>query len=99
MNRRDCLKWFDTHYPGRKLVKSACIGCPYHNNSLWRDMKINDQKSWDDAVSFDHAIRNLKKQKQYLHSSQKPLDEVDFRNLEDMGQLSFLDECEGLCGV
>lgn len=99
MERRHCLEWFAKNYPSKKLVKSACIGCPFHNNSLWRDMKINDRKSWDDAVSFDHAIRNLKEQKQYLHSSQKPLDEVDFRNLEDMGQLSFLDECEGLCGV
>ena len=29
----------------------------------------------------------------------EPLDEVDFDTLEDKGQLSFLDECDGMCGV
>jgi len=62
-------------------------------------MKINDQTSWDDAVDFDRSIRDLTDQKQYLHSKKIPLEEVDLRNDEDMGQLSFLDECDGMCGV
>ena len=99
MHRYHCQQWFSEHYPNRVLSKSACIGCPYHNNALWRDMKINDQDSWDDAVEFDHAIRDLTEQKQYLHRKKIPLDEVDLRSEEDMGQLSFLDECDGMCGV
>jgi hypothetical protein len=39
------------------------------------------------------------KQEQFVHRSCKPLDEVDFENAEDKGQLSFLDECDGMCGV
>jgi hypothetical protein len=35
-----------------------------------------------------------------MHRSLRPLDEVDFRNLEDMGQMNmFNEDCEGLCGV
>ena len=69
-------------------------------------MKENDKKSWDDAVAFDRAIRHQgskligMREQQYLHRSLKPLDEVDFRTLEDMGQLNmFEDECEGMCGL
>ena len=101
MSRRDCLKWFDTHYPGRKLAKSACIGCPYHSNDLWRDMRKNDPESFQEAIDFDKKIRkaNQKDLDQYVHQTLKPLDEVDFDTLEDKGQLSFLDECDGMCGV
>jgi len=37
----------------------------------------------------------------YLHRSCKPLDEVDFDNEEDKGQLGFdfQSECEGMCGI
>ena len=99
MHRHHCQSWFAKEYPGKVLAKSACIGCPFHNNGLWREMKMNDQTSWDDAVDFDRAIRNLAPQTQYLHNKKIPLDEVDLRNDEDMGQLSFLDECDGMCGV
>ncbi len=99
MHRYHCQQWFAENYPDRVLSKSACIGCPFHNNALWREMKNNDPTSWKDAVDFDAAIRDLTSQKQYLHSKKIPLDEVDLRNEEDMGQLSFLDECDGMCGV
>jgi hypothetical protein len=101
MKRHHCHEWFDKHYPNKKLAKSACIACPYHDNKLWRDMKINDPKSFNDAVLFDKAIRtqNTKNIEQFVHSSLKPLSEVDFSSAEDKGQLNFLDECEGMCGV
>ena len=35
-----------------------------------------------------------------VHRSCKPLDKVDLRSLEDMGQLNFFEnECEGMCGL
>ena len=35
-----------------------------------------------------------------MHRSLKPLRDVDFRTMEEMGQLNFFtDECEGMCGV
>ena len=64
-------------------------------------MKINDPESFKEAIAFDKRIRKLPsfEQEQYVHRSCKPLDEVDFDNAEDKGQLSFLDECDGMCGV
>lgn len=101
MRRHHCMTWFEEHYPGRSLAKSACIACPFHDNAMWRDIKINDPVSWNDAVEFDKNIRVLPtfKQEQFVHRSCKPLDEVDFDNAEDKGQMSFLDECEGMCGI
>lgn len=106
MSRNHCLQWFEKHYPGRKLAKSACIACPFHNDALWREMKMDDPASFAEAVEFDHAIRATgstlrgMKEQQFVHRSMKPLDEVDFRNLEDMGQINmFGNECEGMCGV
>lgn len=103
MSRQDCLQWMEkNNYPMPE--KSSCIGCPYHDDKAWRDMKLNDKESWDDAVMMDKVIRDGvrgTKQKLYIHRSLKPLDEVDFRNLEDMGQttIEFGEECEGICGV
>lgn len=105
MSRQDCLKWFQRKYPLRPLAKSACVGCPFRNDAGWRDMKNNDPQSFKEAVEFDHAIRDKgqmakKKQELFVHRSCKPLDKVDFRNLEDMGQINmFNNECEGMCGV
>ena len=105
MSRQDCLRWFEKRYQDRPLAKSACMGCPYRNDAGWRDMKINDPVSFADAVSFDKSIRNsgqLKsdQKEMFVHRSCKPLDEVDFRNLEDMGQINmFNEECEGMCGI
>ena len=65
-------------------------------------MKLNDPSSFADAVAFDKAIRKSTRgdKQQFMHRSCKPLDEVDFRNLEDMGQLNmFNNECEGMCDV
>ena len=105
MSRQDCLRWFEHNYSDRVLAKSACIACPFHNDALWRDMKLRDPRAFEGAVAFDHAIRHggsleEMREKQFVHRSCKPLDEVDFRNLEDMGQLNmFNQECEGMCGV
>jgi hypothetical protein len=103
MSRQKCIEWFNERFPDRVLSKSACTFCPYHDNATWRDLKVNDAESWADAVAFDKEIRDGirgTKNKLYLHRSLKPLDEVDVRNLEDMGQLNmFGNECEGMCGV
>jgi hypothetical protein len=108
MSRADCLSWFSKNYPGRVLAKSSCLGCPFHNDAMWRELKMGDAKEWADTVMVDKAIREggthngqrVMKEKQYMHRSLKPLDQIDFRSLEDMGQINmFEDECEGMCGV
>ena len=101
MHRYHCKQWFSERYEGRVLPKSACIACPFHSDDMWRDIKINDPVSFADAVEFDRSIRHISSfdGEQYLHRSCQPLDKVDFQNAEDKGQLSFLDECEGMCGI
>lgn len=102
MNRDDCKKWFSEHYPGRYLPRSACIGCPYRSDPEWRWLKDNDQKSWNDAIAFDAALRTSNRKMnhdEFVHRSLKPLSEVDLSTPEDHGQISFLDECDGMCGL
>src|SRR5690606_6623803 len=38
-------------------MKSACIGCPFHDDRYWRDMRDNRPEEWADAVDFDRQIR------------------------------------------
>ena len=115
MTRQNCLSWMKkNNYP--MPGKSSCIVCPYHDDKTWREMKINEPEEFSQAVKYDVQYRNeiegwaidkkdLRKKDEgfqvFLHRSLKPLGEIDFRNLEDMGQqrLEFGEECEGMCGV
>lgn len=106
MSRADCVDWCQAHgFP--TPPKSACTFCPYHDNALWRSMKRDDPTSFADAVAVDVAIRpgmpgpkRPQGEQWFLHSSRRPLVEVDFSTAKDRGQLNmFNDECEGMCGV
>lgn len=101
ISRRDCLRWLESRgYP--TPPKSACVGCPFHNNDAWRAIRDHAPEEWADAVAVDAMIRVpiANKGKQYLHPQRVPLDEVDLSTPEDRGQLNlFLNECEGLCGT
>lgn len=104
MSRRECQKWLAVH--GLDAPKSACIGCPYHSNAHWRDMRDNSPDEWSDAVRVDRLIRadgttmRGMRALQYMHRSLKPLDEVDLRTDAELGQGDlFGNECEGMCGV
>jgi hypothetical protein len=66
------------------VAKSACIGCPFHGNAQWRDLRDNHPDEWEDAVEFDAAIRHgsaralaqgqqLRGEGMYLHRSLLPL--------------------------
>ena len=103
LSRTDCREWFSEKYPGRELARSACIGCPYHTDAEWKDMKRHDPESWADAVYIDDALRTISRAERfdgemYLHSSRTPLRHVEFNPLEQQLAL-FGEECEGLCGV
>lgn len=100
MSREGCKRWLRAH--GLEIPpRSSCIGCPYHSDAYWRDMKRNRPEEWADAVEFDRTIRELPKVEGpcFLHRSGQPLEAVDLRTAEDRGQTSFLGECEGVCGV
>ena len=105
LTRGHCIQWFaDNNYP--TPPRSACVYCPYHSNDEWRNLKLNHPNDFDKAVKFEkqlqdvHSKQSNLKNKPYLHRSCIPLEEVDFRNASDLGQLDMFDnECEGMCGI
>lgn len=98
MTRRDCLKWMaQNNYP--IPPRSACIYCPFHNKEEWKALTKDEMAQ---AVEYERRMQEqyAKVEKMnsvpYLHSSLKPLGEVDFETTEpDL----FGNECEGMCGV
>ncbi|WP_331738692.1 hypothetical protein [Embleya sp. NBC_00896] len=85
MSAEDCVRFLQTRGWGA-TPRSACVGCPFHGNATWRDMRDNRPDDWADAVAFDHAIRagnarGNENGKQllgqaFLHRSLMPLDEA-----------------------
>lgn len=97
MDRTACIKYVESTGLGTP-PKSSCIGCPFHDNHAWMEMKLNDPVAWNDAVFIDKLIRKLPRFKNnaYLHRSGKPLDEVEFKLQTNIDE--FIGECEGYCG-
>jgi hypothetical protein len=99
-NRQACVSWLEKNYPDRKMPKSACIGCPFHDNRNWRDLRDRRPDEWADAVEVDKQIRHGKDMKgsAYLHRSLKPLDEADLGDDPNQLLMGFEEECLGYCG-
>lgn len=107
MTRAHCKDWMTKNgYP--EPPRSACYYCPFHDNEEWRRLKMDDPEHFQKAVEFDKTYRKLQnenpgglKMEVYLHKLCKPLDEIDFSNDTDRGQLGFdfQSECEGMCGL
>jgi hypothetical protein len=78
MSRTDCERWLRARGWG-SVAKSACIGCPYHGNRQWRDLRDNHPDEWAGAVAFDEAIRKGGTRglplngEAFLHRSRVPL--------------------------
>lgn len=81
MDRKACERWLRAH-GWTEVAKSACIGCPYHGNRQWREMRDHQPEEWADAVEFDRAIRKGGARglplngTAYLHRSRVPLDQA-----------------------
>lgn len=105
VRRGDCLAWMEAHgYP--KPPRSACKYCPFHSDAEWRRLKMEEPDEFRQAVEFEMDLQKAKQSTgelrgvPYLHSSLKPLNEIDFRAEEETGQGSLWgNECEGMCGV
>lgn len=88
MSRDDCKAWLAINgFP--EPPKSACIGCPFHDDAFWLDMRENRPDEWRDAVEFDRFIREFGGKDEtgamrgmrnggeaFLHRSLLPLDQV-----------------------
>ena len=104
LSRVQLYRWFKERYPDRDLPKSACIGCPYHTDQMWANMKENDPVSFQDAVNVEWAMQNVPQSRgaltgtAYLHKARVPLNEVEF-NTQGPEADGMQEECEGLCGI
>jgi len=97
MSRGDCLAWMKRNdYP--EPPKSSCLGCPFHSDQQWREIKsVTDE--WEDVIYMDKLIRNQPtfNKAQYMHRSLMPIDQAPFN--DDRQPDLFGNECEGMCGV
>jgi 3'-phosphoadenosine 5'-phosphosulfate sulfotransferase (PAPS reductase)/FAD synthetase len=85
--RAGCLEWMHTRgYP--EPPRSACVGCPFRSDDEWRWLRDNEPASWQDAITFDRAIRNCggMRGQVFLHAARIPLADVDLRTDVDYGQ-------------
>jgi hypothetical protein len=55
--RAAVIRWAEERFPERTFPRSACLGCPYHSNAEWREIRQRPDE-WADVVTFDRAIRN-----------------------------------------
>ena len=106
MRRSDCIEWMRKNgYP--EPPRSSCVYCPFHRNNEWRRLQTEEPEEFARAVKFEKDLQAIKSRSDnmdstpFLHRSCKPLDQIDFRNDIEKGQqvFSFLDECDGMCGV
>jgi hypothetical protein len=108
MRRDDCMAWMKRRgYP--EPPRSACSFCPFHSDSEWRRLKKDEPDAWQHAIEFEKKMQAAALLDQamtttpFLHPSCVPLDMVDLRTDEEMGQMQIWNdiqnECEGMCGV
>ncbi|WP_428962208.1 hypothetical protein [Micromonospora fluostatini] len=83
--RHDCLAYLTAHGLA-DTPKSSCVGCPFHDDRFWADLKAHSPAEWATAVDFDHRIRagsarataagQPLRGQFYLHRQRIPLDQV-----------------------
>ena len=98
MRRSDLLNWYKNNSIPIP-VKSSCTFCPFQSDVNWLEMKRNEPDEFNDAVKIDKVIRDSTKRgiksPIYLHSSCKPLDQVNF----DESQMSLWGDCGPYCNT
>jgi len=100
LTRGHCFEWMaEKGYP--KPPRSACLGCPFHSDKEWLSIKEGPADEWEQVIEFDQAIRKAggMRGETFIHRQCKPINEITFMTAESAGQMSLLDECEGMCGV
>ena len=106
MTRNDCLLWMESHgYP--EPPKSACTICPFHDDSMWKELKDDSPEEWQKVIEFEKEIQRLAafddvtEGVPFLHESCVPIDQVDFspKVKHKLHQTRlFGNECSGMCG-
>lgn len=104
MSRTACLDWLRAHdYP--VPPKSACLGCPFHNQKTWETMRDESPVEFAQACEVDAVLRTGSARGmrglEYMHPLRIPLrDAVEAGTKSPMPMMNlFENECEGMCGV
>ncbi|WP_345567520.1 hypothetical protein [Streptomyces plumbiresistens] len=81
-SRADCIRYLAS-IGLAETPKSSCLGCPFHGNQQWRNIRDTSPQEWADVVAFDAAIRqgnaranaagNRLLGQAFLHRSRVPL--------------------------
>lgn len=99
ITRQGCIKYLKDHNIPVP-PKSACIGCPFHDDGFWKTMQKNSKDEFEDACKFDEQIRMNSRRgvdgQIYLHRSCRPLRDIKF---DDGNYELWGEECEGYCGL
>jgi hypothetical protein len=84
-SRGDCIRYL-TSLGLADTPKSSCLGCPFHGNAQWRNIRDTSPDEWQDVLEFDAAIRqgnaranasgNRLLGQAFLHRSRVPLSEA-----------------------
>lgn len=98
-SRRDCEDYLESR--GIDCPSSACRICPFHDDSEWKRLK-EQPADFEAACEVDDALRSgeplMLRGEPFLHRSCRPLREIDFSQAGP-DPISWLGECEGMCGV
>lgn len=104
MRRHDCIAWLKRNgFP--EPPRSACVYCPFHSNTEWRNLKLKEPEAFIEAIRVEKELQRTKAEAAdrsipWLHRSCVPLEQIDLSTETNAGQLDmFGNECEGLCGV
>ena len=106
--RQWCRNWWGQHFGVRPLPRSACLGCPFHNNDAWYMMKHAAPREFMETALFEKQCQEASCEAAtakarligtpFLHRSMRPLGDVKFDEATPMLD-GFENDCTGLCGV
>ncbi len=77
MTRKDCIAWM-AERGWKGIAKSACVGCPFHDDETWLRMADQEPDRFAELVAYDRKLRTAPglRAKRFLHEARLPLDEA-----------------------
>ncbi|MCY0942322.1 hypothetical protein [Streptomyces antarcticus] len=103
-SRSDCIRYLKS-IGLADTPKSSCLGCPFHGNAQWRNIRDASPAEWDDVVRFDAEIRkgnaranatgNPLLGEAFLHRSRVPLSEAPIDHVTAAEWAALQEESEG----
>lgn len=101
--RGDCISYVKSLGIGTP-PKSSCYVCPYRSAESWKNLKRDEPEAFAAAVAFEREVQRNSERTgfhgaPFLHSSRKPLDQINWDALAPDQRELFGEECEGMCGV